>query len=346
VFERLPLENFGNRIPQLSFEVIRPIGQLEKMVRAVTLIPGTIEFGYEPATVVQVVGPGQSAPENRHVTIAASDVEAALDDLQAMCPNLERIAVVAAWFGSDLRVGHCELKPGVDARGKATSPLTWSVSGLDRATAHLVSQIDGRPAFGGTPDDESVVDLIRDIKARGLKVTLYPFVMMDIPIGNTLPNPWTGESTQWTYPWRGRITCDPAPGQPGSPDGTATAATQVVAFFGSAAPSDFSISGDAVVYSGPAEWSFRRLVLHYASVAAAAGGIDAFLIGSELRNLTRVRSASGVYPAVNALVTLAADVKSVLGASTIVTYGADWTEYGSHVVDADALEVRFPLDAL
>ena len=30
VFERLPLENFGNRIPQLSFEVVRPIGQLEK----------------------------------------------------------------------------------------------------------------------------------------------------------------------------------------------------------------------------------------------------------------------------------------------------------------------------
>ena len=41
VFERLALEDFGNRIPQLSFEVMRPIGRLEKMVRAVTLIPGT-----------------------------------------------------------------------------------------------------------------------------------------------------------------------------------------------------------------------------------------------------------------------------------------------------------------
>ena len=33
--------------------------QLEKMVRAVTLIPGTTEFGYEPSTVVRTLGPGQ-----------------------------------------------------------------------------------------------------------------------------------------------------------------------------------------------------------------------------------------------------------------------------------------------
>ncbi|MEN0088679.1 MAG: hypothetical protein AAF737_09620, partial [Pseudomonadota bacterium] len=32
VFEGLPLEAFGNRIPQLSFEVMRPIGKLEPQV--------------------------------------------------------------------------------------------------------------------------------------------------------------------------------------------------------------------------------------------------------------------------------------------------------------------------
>ena len=29
-----------------------------------------------------------------------------------------------------------------------------------------------------------------------------------------------------------------------------------------------------------------------------------------------------------------------------MSYGADWTEYGAHVVDSAANEVRFPLDAL
>src|SRR5437763_8810385 len=92
VFERLPLADFGNRIPQLSFKLMRPLGRLEKMTRAVTLIPGTTEFGYEPGTVVRLMGPGQFAAENRHAAHAACDVEAALDDLQGTCPNLERVA--------------------------------------------------------------------------------------------------------------------------------------------------------------------------------------------------------------------------------------------------------------
>ncbi|MEO6945239.1 MAG: glycoside hydrolase TIM-barrel-like domain-containing protein, partial [Nitrobacter sp.] len=328
VFERLSLANFGNRIPQLSFEIIRPIGKLEQMARAVTLIPGTTEVGYEPSTVVELLGPGQSAPENRHVPNAESDVVAALDDLQAVCPNLERVAVVVAWFGSDLRAGSCIIRPGIDSASKVTSGAGWSVAGVTRAGAYVVSQVDGRPAFGGTPSDDSVVHLIAELKARGLKVTFYPFIMMDIPDGNGLTDPWSGAASQPAYPWRGRITCDPAPGQAGSPQGTAAAATQVGNFF----------SGGS--------WNYRNMILHYASLVVSAGGVDAFMIGSELRSLTRVRSGAGVYPAVNALVSLATEVKAIVGSSTIVTYGADWTEYGADVVDASASEVRFPLDPL
>jgi hypothetical protein len=328
VFERLPLVDFGNRIPQLSFEVVRAIGRLERMVRAVTLIPGATEFGYEPETIVQVTGPGQSAPENRHVSNAPSDVLASLDELQGLAPNLDRVALVVAWFGTDLRAGDCRVKPGIDNAAKTTNGGTWSVAGVVRDTAYLVSTVDGHAAYGGTPSDQSVKDLIAELKARGLRVTFYPFLMMDIPAGNSLPDPWTGAASQPVYPWRGRITCDPAPGQGGSPDSTAMAAFQVNSFF----------SG------GPDEWNYRRMVLHYAQLVVDAGGVDAFLIGSELKSLTRVRSASGVYPAVTALTTLAGDVKAIVGGGTQVTYGADWTEYGAHVVDAS--EVRFPLDPL
>ncbi len=330
VFERLPVADFGNRIPQLSFEVVRPIGKLEKMARAVTLIPGTTEFGYAPETIVQQLGPGQSAPENRHVSYAPSDAVASIDALQAVAPGVENVALVVAWFGTDLRCGECRIVPAIDNREKSTFGGTWSVAGVDRASARLVSTYDGRPAYGGTPSDDSVRDLIANLKARGFKVTLYPFVVMDIPAGNGLADPWTGASSQLAYPWRGRITCDPAPGRPSSPDGTAAAGDQVDAFF-----------------SGGADaWNYRNMVLHYAHLAVDAGGVDAVLIGSELKSLTRVRSSSGVYPAVNALVSLAASVKAIVGSGTKVTYGADWTEYGAHVVDSDANEVRFPLDPL
>ena len=59
---------------------------------------------------------------------------------------------------------------------------------------------------------------------RGLKVTLFPFVMMDIAAGNTLTDPYSGAGAQPLYPWRGRITCDPAPGVGGTSDGSAAAA--------------------------------------------------------------------------------------------------------------------------
>src|SRR5262249_40097208 len=136
-----------NRIPQLSFEVVRPVGRLEQMAKAVTLIPGATEFGYEPGTVVQTLGPGRSAPENRHITFARSDVIAALDELQAVAPHVERVAIVVAWFGTDLRCGQCRVVPGVDNRAKQTFGGTWSVAGVDRSNAYLVSLANGRPAF-------------------------------------------------------------------------------------------------------------------------------------------------------------------------------------------------------
>jgi hypothetical protein len=77
----------------------------------------------------------------------------------------------------------------VERRDKPTEPLAWSVAGVAREDAYEVSQVDGAPAYGGTPSDESVRQAIRELKARGLEVTLYPFVFMDCP----------------GYPWRGRV---------------------------------------------------------------------------------------------------------------------------------------------
>ncbi|HWK88178.1 MAG TPA: glycoside hydrolase/phage tail family protein [Xanthobacteraceae bacterium] len=345
VFERLPLEKFGNRIPQISVEILRPVGRLERMIRAVTMIPGATEFGYEPSAVTRNAGFGTYAPENRHITSAQSDWSASLDELQAVCPNIESVALVVAWFGSDLRANHCEIRPGVDRADKQTKGATWAVAGRTRNTAYVVSATEGRGNFGGTPSDASVIHAIRDLHARGLKVTLYPFVMMDIAPDNTLSDPWTGAASQPAFPWRGRITCDPAPGQSGSPDGTALAESQIDALFGAASPAHFSLHGEDVVYSGPDEWTLRRMALHYAKLCQAAGGVEAFLIGSEYEALTRVRSAPGVYPAVAQLVSLAEAVKAMLPAAKI-SYAANWTEYGAHVVDAGASEVRFPLDAL
>lgn len=345
VFERMPLAEFGNRLPQFSFEVHRAIDDFHKEIRSTVLIPGSGEFVYAPDPVTHTFGIGGSVAENVHTMQGRTDWKVAIDDLEESLPNVANVSFVVSWFGTDLRAASCEIRPGVEVSAKTTTPEDWRAGDVNRGGAHLVSTRQGRPPYGGTPSDRSVVDAIRDLKTRGFKVTLTPFVLMDVPAGNTLPNPYGG-TAQPAYPWRGRITCNPAPGLAGSPDKTAAAGAQIATFVGSAQPNDFSVNGDTVSYSGPEEWSYRRMVLHQAHLAKAAGGVDAFLIGTELRGLTWVRDGAASYPFVTALKELAEDVKAVLGSGTKVTYAADWTEYFGHQPQDGSGDVYFHLDPL
>ncbi|MDP9786450.1 baseplate multidomain protein megatron [Agrobacterium tumefaciens] len=326
VFERLPLDTYGNRIPLMQFEVVRPVGRLEKAIRAITVIPGATEHGYATVQVSERTGIGQSRIMNRNGLTATTDWQAAIDELQALCPNLESVALVVSWFGTDMRVGECRILPGVEVDGRDGETMPWSVAGLSRGEAHLVSHHGDGPAYGGTPNDESVLQAIADLKARGLRVCLYPFVMMDVPVGNGLADPY-GKSEQDAYAWRGRITCFPAPGRAGSADRSAGARTQVSAFCNR-------------------DEGYRRMVLHYAALAARAGGVDAFLIGSELRGLTALRDENDAFPFVEELVRLAGDVRAVMGPAVKLTYAADWSEYFGHQPADGSGDVFFHLDPL
>ncbi|WP_029059815.1 baseplate multidomain protein megatron [Stappia stellulata] len=342
VFERLPLDLYGDRLPQLTFEVVRSIEPLEPMVRAMTVIPGAGEFVYATEPVTRSVRPGVTETINRHISHAPSNWSASIDELLAVCPNLERVALVVSWFGDDLRCNACTIRPRVETTGGGVQGAVWQVSGESTATAATVSLHEGRPAYGGTPADASVIAAIRDLAARGIQVTLHPFILMDIPAGSGLSDPYGG-SEQAAHPWRGRITASLAPGVAGSPEGTAAVAGEVAAFAGTAQVGHFLPHAQGVGYSGPAEWSFRRFVLHHAHLAAVAGGVDAILLGSEMRGLTRLGAGGGSYPFVDVLKTLAADVKSVLPGAK-VSYAADWSEYGAHQPGGG--DLRFPLDSL
>ena len=328
VFEDMPLASFGNRIPQLQFEVIHTLAledadALENRLTSVALIPGAGEFVYAPDVVQEDDGLGTSAPLNAHNASGGSDWSASLDELQGLAPNLAAVSLVVGWFGNDLRAGSCIVQPGVEEGVCRTVPETWSVDGTPRQSAYIVSRHDDRPAYGGTPSDDSVKAALADLKRRGLAVTFYPFVFMDIASGNALPNPYAaGVNGQPAYPWRGRITVSPAPDQSGTADQTAAAATQVNAFFAN---------------------GYRRMVLHYARLCAEAGGVEAFLIGSELKGLTQARSDAATYPAVAALKQLAADVRAILPNAKL-GYAADWSEFPPHQLGGGRL--RFQLDPL
>lgn len=343
VFERLPLDAYGNRIPLLQFEVVRSVGALESEIRAVCVIPGATEHGYRTVTVSEKTGSGSARRLNRNTLRGQTDWEVSIDELMTLCPNLERVALVVSWFGTDLRAGSCKVLPGVEVSARSEESSPWSVSGVARANAYRVSRSNGGPAYGGTPDDASVVSAIADLKARGLKVYLYPFLMMDIPADNVLPDPY-GAERQQAYPWRGRLTCHPAIGEANSADRTALARGQVQSFAGPAQASDFTVSGQHVSYRG-GDAGYRRFILHYGQLAKAAGGVDGFIIGSELRGLTSVRDGADAFPFVETLTSLASAVKTLLPSAKL-TYGADWSEYFGYHPDDGSGDVLFNLDPL
>ncbi len=347
VFNLMPLADFGNRMPQITAEIVRrpPIPDPDDVtatLRAVCLLPGAGEFVLGTQVYQSSDGFGNWFPENVHTPNGIPDVFSSLDQLDATLPNRAAVSLVVTWFGSDLRAGACQVVPKVETPYKTVRPADWAVAGFTRATAAVVSQIDPAtldptglseaapptglvPAFGGTPSDDTVTQAIQAMNGRGLRVQFYPFIMVDVPPGNGLPDPHGG-AEQAPYPWRGRITCYPGPGQAGSADTTPAAADQVNAFFA----------------------QYSVMVLHYAGLCAGAGGVDCFIVGSELVGLTQLRAGPGdaAYPAVAALRSLAAQVKGILGAGTKVGYAADWTEYHSHRPADGTGDVLFNMDPL
>ena len=201
-----------------------------------------------------------------------------------------------------------------------TVPYPWRVDQTGRDEAHLISQTNGSPNFGGTPADEAVREAIAALKTAGISVTLSPFLLMDIAPNNGLPDPrgWTGQPP---FPWRGRITV--------TSDKSAAARADVEAFVGA-----------------DGAFGLRHFILHHARLSVLAGGVDTFLIGSEMIGLTRVRDEQGRFPFVEALQAIALEVRAIVGPDVKISYAADWTEYGAYAPGDGSRDVLFPLDDL
>lgn len=353
VMENLSLEPFGNRVPNFSFEVVRQeqpeaVGyddDLAQQVRGVALIPGTGEYALATTPVYYKDGPGSQRVANVNSPSGKSDLATSVETLQEELPGCDAVSLVVSWFGNDLRCGSCQVRPKIERKNVDGVNMPWSVSGLNRGAAVEIARVEGRPIYGGTPADASVVEAIRHLNTSGKRVMFYPFILMDQQDGNGLTDPYSGADDQPKLPWRGRITLSAAPGQDGSPDGTAAADAEVAAFFGTATAANFSIGYGNVSYSGPAEWGLRRFILHYAALCAAAGGVSSFCIGSELRGLTQIRGAGG-FAAVAALKSLAGEVRALLGTGTKIGYAADWTEYFGYQPQDASGDRYFHLDPL
>ncbi len=256
VMEDIGLASFGNRVPQFSFEVLRAeqpgvAGQEHTPaygIEGVALIPGTGEYAIAttPVNFEQSTGAFRSA--NISTPQGKPDFTVAIEAMTEELPNLKAASLVVSWFGDDLRCGECSIRPKVENPAFDSLDMPWNVSGLAREDAQIIVQEDGRPIYGGTPSDASVIEAIAALKAAGQAVMFYPFILMDPYKGNELPDPYSDNAFQPNLPWRGRITLSKAPGQPGSPDQTPLANDEVDAFFGTATAEDFEVDEGIIRY--------------------------------------------------------------------------------------------------
>jgi hypothetical protein len=295
VIEDFPLGEYGNRIPNFTFEVRRSVKftpSVEDKIKDIIIIPGAGEMVY--GTSVQSKQDGffvgsEFTPSddkdyiNMHNYDGSADVLVAVDQMLNVLPNLEWVAIVVTWFATDVDAGACTIIPKVEFQGTTqVLPQDWAVAGLTRSTAQVVLKFDPEtPTYGGTPSDHTVLEIITELKNRGVNMMLYPMPFVD----QITPDP---------KPWRGRIV-----------------------------PANATDANNWFTKTN----GYNAFITHYANLTK--NKVDAFVIGSELVGMTGYSDVAGNYPAVNQLVTLAASVKTIMGAGTQITYAADWSEYHS-----------------
>ena len=312
---------------------MRPLGRLEKMVRAVTLIPGTTEFGYEPATVVRLLGPGAvragEPPRRARGVRCRRRARRTAGRVPEPRARRDRGRVVRQRSARG-RIARCT--PGVEFAIKQTHPARLVGRGRDARDARRSSR-RSRAArhIGGTPSDDERDAPDPELNARGLKVTLYPFVMMDIPAGNDAARSLDRRRRRSRpIPGAGASPAIRRPASPARP--TAPPRRRRRSMRSSARRRRLGLSPHGAALRAARRRCGRRRCVPDRLGAARA---DARALG--LRRLSGGDAAGRRSPPMS---------KAILGDGTIVTYGADWTEYGAHVVDAGANEVRFPLDPL
>ncbi len=200
VFTNFNLANYNNRIPNFTFDVtnnLKTEDTVQSLVKAINIIPGSGEFVYDTIPQEKLNGEwvfGKFFTKSRSFinkfTSDNSNSVTSINNLLNTFPNLEWVSIVICWFGDNMNAGLCNVYPACEFQNGITNPDEWSVGNFNRNNARTVGiDKNGNIRYGGTPADISIVRFVQELKNRGLKVTIYPMLMMDVD----------------GKPWRGRL---------------------------------------------------------------------------------------------------------------------------------------------
>lgn len=126
---------------------------------------------------------------NTHNHYNIADSVYSLNQLQTTCPNIKWVAPVVSWFGDNLDINYCSIKPAIEFNDPLTTySSTWQVGRYNRENAKIISKDEYEsPNYGGSVNDASLVRYLKELKKRNLKIMFYPMFFMDLP-----GKPWRG----------------------------------------------------------------------------------------------------------------------------------------------------------
>ena len=265
-------------------------------VTGVHLLPSTGEFAYD---TISAVGFQRGSSGLNNATIlnffsssagAPTDYTNAIAQFQVDHPECKTISLVIAWFFNSVDASTCKVYPSTNFilgefeqwNGSTFTPVNWNVSGLTEQDYPGLIPLPALPGstnfvYGGTPSDPSVVRCIRDLKSRGFQGRLLSVPAWDerrVPVAR--PDHLARRSHA-----DGDKRCRNLHGQRD----------------GQRFPSGHDQS-DGRLYRRRDlfDWTFRRMILHYANLCVVAGGVNLFVIGSELRGLEILRGPGWTKP--------------------------------------------------
>lgn len=198
VFTDFPLEKYNGRIPNFTFSVTsisKNNDNINNHIEAINVIPGSGEFVYDTNIQYKLKGKWingsfiETSREviNSHVSHETNSIQS-LNDLTVNFPNLKWVSVVVNWFTNSTNAQECEVYPAVEFKDSITYPEEWSVGRFTRKEAKEVGKdASNNLRYGGTPSDNSLIRYVNELKKRGLKVCIYPMLMVD-----TNQKPWRG----------------------------------------------------------------------------------------------------------------------------------------------------------
>lgn len=118
-----------------------------------------------------VIGPGAGEHVYR---LQDTGIKPTLTKLFSDYPNLEKVSLVLGWFGDSMDADKISISPRIESLSSCDA---WNVGTYNGINTPVLKR--GNAWTEGTPDDADVIELVKYLNERNIKVTLYPMLFID-----------------------------------------------------------------------------------------------------------------------------------------------------------------------